>query len=92
MVALKLVRGESLTSDDMCLCTGLEHMLSHDVPRRTQAVQEAREVHIKAVLDEQSRQKDIGDCSPCLIAYASMNSSKIARAWAYNVAVTSFNG
>ena len=92
MVALKLAKGESLTSDEMCLTIGLEHMLSHDVPRRIQAVQEVRALHIKAVLDEQARQGCTGGFSPDLMAYVSMKSSKIGRAGAHQVAVRYFNG
>ena len=91
IVAIKLAMGENLTIEEKCLCTGLEHVLSPDVPKRVDAIEEARELHVKKVLDEQTRQEGSGGFSADLMAYVSMKSSKNSRAFAHRVAANACN-
>ena len=76
-----------LSSKDMCYFTGLETFLSPNVPKRMRKIKMAREMHVKAVLDEQECQRDMNICSEEAIARVSKKNSYTNRARAYKLAV-----
>lgn len=52
-------------------CVGLEHLISFDVPEQYKAFKAARKEHVRLVLEEQKRQKDLGTCCPLMLSYVS---------------------
>ena len=92
MIALKMSSGEKLTEDDVCLCTGLETMLSPDLPRRARKIMKARESHVQAVLSAQERAHQVitDEYIEVAIARVSERSSRVAVARAYNIAVAAY--
>ena len=77
--------GERLTKDEVCACTGLETMLSPNVPRRLKKIMNAREAHVNRVLSAQDH-----GCGVDGIARVSMKSSRAATARSHHVAVASY--
>ncbi|KAL3798688.1 hypothetical protein HJC23_004439 [Cyclotella cryptica] len=56
MMTKKVGSGEPFTVDDISSCTGLEFLLSRDVPRLIQEIKMMRDMHIRVILEEQERQ------------------------------------
>ena len=92
MIAHKMNSGEKLVEDDACMCTGLEPLLSPDLPRRARKIIKARESHVSAVLLIQERAHQVlkDEYIEVAIARVSERSSRAAVAGAYNVAVAAY--
>ena len=85
LVAQRMSSGERLTKDEVCACTGLETILSPNVPRRLKKIMKAREAHVDRVLSAQEHGFDADG-----IARVSMKSSRSAVARSHHVAVASY--
>jgi hypothetical protein len=87
LVARTWNSGEPLSTEEICLCTGIEAYLAPNVARRVRKLMFARNIHITHVLmaQTQARHFEIGDCIED-IARVSMNLSRAAVARAVKVA------
>ncbi|KAL7502903.1 hypothetical protein ACHAXN_000776 [Cyclotella atomus] len=86
MLAIKIGSGHEITTEDLIYCTGLETMLSPDLPRRSKKVKDAREMHMDIVLSEQA-QKKLGMFNAMDIAHVSKKSSRSARFRSFKLAL-----
>jgi hypothetical protein len=84
LVAHKMRYGERFTEDEICMCTGLETILSPNVPMRLKKIMNAREAHVARVLSAQEHGLGVDG-----IARVSMKSSRTAVARSYDMAIAS---
>ena len=70
-------------------CVGLDHLVSRDIEKRTQAIRDARSAHARLVLDEQEWQRKNGVHSVGCIARVSMANSQGAKLRSHKIAVLS---
>ena len=72
--------------DFLICCTGLDRLMSDDIPQRLDSIVQERKDHVDTVLDEQERQSQRNAQSIVDLARVSKMSSKVSRKRACQVA------
>jgi hypothetical protein len=78
-----------LPSEELVKCVGLVHLLSEDVRARYREYKQYRMDHAYTVLQEQERQRKIGEDCERMLAKVAKASSEAARKRAFKVAYLS---